>query len=76
MEEIKGWKQSEIEMMLSLSEGTTILNEEEVVAIENDLKQVEPFQDAIKEIQTDIYDIINYKMEVENGKKTNSRNRQ
>jgi len=73
MEEIKGWKQSEIEMMLS--EGTTILNEE-VVAIENDLKQVEPFQDAIKEIQTDIYDIINYKMEVENGKKTNSRNRQ
>lgn len=74
MEEIKGWKQSEIEKMLS--EGTTILNEEEVVAIENDLKQVEPFQDAIKEIQTDIYDIINYKMEVENGKKTNSRNRQ
>ncbi len=74
MEEIKGWKQSEIEKMLS--EGTIILNEEEVVAIENDLKQVEPFQDAIKEIQTDIYDIINYKMEVENGKKTNSRNRQ
>ena len=61
MEEIKGWKQSEIEKMLS--EGTTIINEEEVVAIENDLKQVEPFQDAIKEIQTDIYDIINYKKE-------------
>lgn len=59
MEEIKGWRPSKIESMLS--EDADFLFEEEQVAqaIDTDLEQVQPFHNAIMEIKAEIDEIIN-----------------
>ena len=58
MEEIKGWKQSEIEK--KLSEDITAETEQVQPLIDSDLLEVEPLHKAIMEIKADI---INYKKE-------------
>ncbi len=58
MEEIKGWKQIEIEK--KLSEDITTETEQVQPLIDSDLLEVEPLHKAIMDIKADI---INYKKE-------------